>query len=140
MVTLVDGGTVLLMSVTGIDTVMADGGMSECAGGMWNTEDDILVRHLARKMSLKEFGLLKACTEVLERYDEWWKELPSKLKLKENVIWLRDFERKVSVWKTTNIKFLNLKESKAKDKPRNNSLLSLYEEKRIGKSEIKVGK
>ena len=81
----VEGGTALLMSVTGINKVLADGGMSGYAGELWNTEDDILVRHLARKMSLKDFGLLKACTEVLERYDEWWKELPRKVKLKENL-------------------------------------------------------
>ena len=102
------------MSVTGINKVLADGGMSGYAGELWNTEDDMLVRHLARKMSWKEFGLLKVCTKLLDRYDEWWKELPSKVKLKENVIWQRDFEKNISVWKTTNINFLNLKESKAK--------------------------
>ena len=40
---------------------MANRGTSECA------EEDNLVRHVARKMPLKEFGLLKACTEVLDR-------------------------------------------------------------------------
>ena len=65
--------------------------------------------------------------------DEWWKEIPTKVKLKENVKRPRDFKGKVSVWKTTNIKFLNLKGSKAKDKPRNNSLLSFYERKGLAK-------
>ena len=33
----------------------------------------VVLRHLAKKMSWKEFGLLKACNEVLENYDEWLK-------------------------------------------------------------------
>ena len=59
---------------------MLFGGTSECARLIWNTEDDNLVRHLAKKMSMNELGLFKACSEVLDRYEEWWKEIPIKIK------------------------------------------------------------
>ena len=72
------------------DNGMTNGGRSECDRQKWKPEDDNFLRHLAKKMSWKEFGLLKACTEVLEKYDGWFKETPMKIPLKETIKWPKE--------------------------------------------------
>ena len=71
----------------------------------FNNNNDTAVRHWARKLTLKHLELLKACKVVVERYEEMKEINPKVTNLDES------FERKLGIWKITNGRFLNLKES-----------------------------
>ena len=57
------------------------------------------------------------------------KEIPKKTKLKDDLEWSQSLERKYTLWKTANIKFLNLKESTLKVKEQENELVKFWERK-----------
>jgi hypothetical protein len=86
-------------------------------------EDDQRLRHLARKTAVNDLEILKACNVVVERMDFMMKELQYNAKVKETIIWSEEFERKYCIWKTTNLRFLNLKESNQKEMAKENTLL-----------------
>ena len=75
-----------------------------------NIEDDKRMRYLARKAAIKDLEILKAFKVVVEKLEFLTKE--SKPRMKENKLWNEEFERKFGVWKVTNGRFLNLKESR----------------------------
>ena len=86
-------------------------------------EDDQRLRHLARKTAVKNLEILKACNVVVERMDFITKEFQCSAKIKETIIRSEEFKRKYCIWKTTNVRFLNLKESKQKKTAKENTLL-----------------
>jgi hypothetical protein len=76
--------------------------------------NDTAVRLWARKLTLKNLELLKACKVVVEKYDT---ELNP-----EVTNWDANFDIKFSTWKITHGRFLNLKESCRPKPTKNNSL------------------
>ena len=92
-----------------------------------NIEDDKRMRYLARKAAIKDLEVLKACKVVVEKLEFLTKE--SKPRMKENKLWSEEFKRKFGVWKVTNGRFLNLKESKQKEAAKENTLLDFCQGK-----------
>ena len=66
---------------------------------------------------------------MLEENEILVKEIPKKTKLKDDLEWSQSLERKYTLWKTANIKFLNLKESTLKVKEQENELVKFWEVK-----------
>ena len=91
--------------------------------------DEKNVRFWARKLANKSFGILKLCKVVLEENEILVKEIPKKTKLKDDLEWSQSVKRKYTLWKTANIKFLNLKESTLKVKEQENELVKFWEVK-----------
>jgi hypothetical protein len=94
-----------------------------------NVGDDHKLKYLAKKTDKKEFEIMKACKVVVDRLDVMVDEKLPMTRLTENVTWDEVFERKYCVWKTMNVRFLNLKESSLKEKAKENTLMNFYEAK-----------
>ena len=84
-------------------------------------EDDSLLRYWARKTAVKGLEVLKACKVVVETLEVLEKGNKPR---KTNIgMWDENFERKYSVWKITNGRFLNLKERKKIEPAKENALM-----------------
>jgi hypothetical protein len=103
-------------SMTGESPGMCDQAGIAVGGRDLSVEDEKSLRWWARKLSNRSFGILKLCRDVIDMNETMLNEMPPKRKLKENLKWSQTFERNYEIWKTTNIKFLNLKESSQKHK------------------------
>ena len=68
-------------------------------------KDDLVMREWARKHTIKDLEILKACKVVVETFDKM-ADLNPKV-----TNWDESLERKYNVWKITHGRFLNLKES-----------------------------
>ena len=77
---------------------------------------------------MRDLEVLKACYAVVEKMDFMIEELQS-TKMKETIMWSEEFKRKYCIWKTANIRFLNLKESKQKETVKEYTLLDFCESK-----------
>ena len=79
-----------------------------------SSNQDPLLRKTARKLVARSWDMLKLCTKVMEENEVMLSTMHVKEKLKENISWDIETERKFLEWKALNIKFLNLKDSKNK--------------------------
>ena len=83
---------------------------------------DPLLGKTARKLVGKTWDMLKLCTKVMEENEVMISAMPMKDKLKEKIPWDTANEKKLIDWKTLNIKFLNLKDSKNKKEMKGSAL------------------
>jgi hypothetical protein len=79
---------------------------------IWDRKEDEIVRKVAKSKNLKKWETLKFCRDVIDENSELVKKMSLKERLKENVIWSGDDERKYNEWKLKNVRHLSLKYSK----------------------------
>jgi hypothetical protein len=87
---------------------------------VWGAEDDMLVRKTAGRLVSKKWEVLKLCKNVIDEQASMLNEMKLKEKIKENVCWNDEDERKYCEWKIKNVKYMSLKESKLKENVRLN--------------------
>ena len=79
---------------------------------VWERKDDEVIRKIGAKNVSRKWDVIKVCKNVMDDLDEFVEILPTKEKLKEKVWWKESDRKKFTEWKTRNVRFLNLKESK----------------------------
>ena len=79
---------------------------------VWERKDDEVIRKIVAKNVSRKWDVIKMCKNVMDDLDEFVEVLSTKEKLKEKVWWKEADRKKFTEWKTRNMRFLNLKESK----------------------------
>jgi hypothetical protein len=100
---------------------------------VWGAEDDMLVRKTAVRLVSKKWEVLKLCKNVIDEQASMLNEMKMKEKIKENVCWNDEDERKYCEWKIINVKYMSLKESKLKENVRLNVFEHFCERKGLNR-------